>query len=92
MIFTRVYICACIAAIIVCLYMLVRTKVAYRNQMRVCDAVYLYSVRCLNRGEEPKVFFDDMEPFEDTMYRLFDFGCGRILPKEKFLLIKPFLK
>ena len=38
------------------------------------------------------VDYDDMEEFDKTEKRVFDWGCKNILPKEKFELIKPFLE
>ena len=92
MIITYVFLAAFMAGIIVSSYMLVRVRVAYRNQMRVCDAIYMYNLRCIRRGVVSEVYFDDMEDYSETVYRLFDFGCERILPPEKYLIIKPFLE
>lgn len=34
----------------------------------------------------------DMETYDSTLWRLWDWGYTRILPKEKFELVKPYIR
>ena len=38
------------------------------------------------------IWHTDVESFGKTLWRLWDWGYTRILPKEKFELIKPYIK
>ncbi len=38
------------------------------------------------------VDFDDMESYNDTLIRFWDWGYARILPKDKYELIKPYIE
>ena len=41
--------------------------------------------------DDKNVSYDDMESDNKTLLRLWDWGYTRILPPEKFELIKPFI-
>jgi hypothetical protein len=53
-----------------------------------------YNIDRINRGLgiDWDLYFNDIEPFERTVFRLWDWGYKRILPKDKFEIIKPYLK
>lgn len=38
------------------------------------------------------VDYDDMENYVVTLWRLWDWGYTRILPKDKFEIIKPYIE
>lgn len=91
--FISIVLCVlCGIGLITCLFMLIRVEVTGANQMKILDAIYDYSIDKIHKAEDPLVDFDDMESFDSTYYRLWDFGCKRILPKEKYELIKEYIK
>jgi hypothetical protein len=53
----------------------------------------MYRRDMIARGEfvNFKVNYDDMESYDETLFRLFDFGYKNILPKEKYDIIKPYI-
>lgn len=65
---------------------------AYRNRMKILDAVHDYGSECIWMHKPILADFDDMEPFERTLLRFWDWGYTRILPTEKFEIIKPYIK
>ena len=73
------------------LYMLIRTEVVFRNQVAVCNAVHEYHKSRFEQGDyDFERLWDHVEEFDHTLWRLWDWGCTRILPPDKFELIKPF--
>ena len=64
-----------------------------RNRRRVYDAICLYQDASRSQGIfKVKVKCSDMEPVEETVKRWWDWGRKRILPADKFEIIKPYLK
>lgn len=67
--------------------MIAKINVAHRQRIRIINAIYSYQLET--------VFYDvsyrDMEPFDKTCKRFWDWGYTRILPKEKFEIIKPYI-
>ena len=85
-----------IAAYLLFLFYLIRIEVAYRNQNIILDAIYAYTMDELskNRIAYPSAseICNHMEEYDSTINRWWDFGYTRILPKEYFELVKPFIK
>jgi hypothetical protein len=65
--------------------------VASDNQSKILDAIDYYTSDTLDfqTGIE---LLDAMEDYDDTLFRLWDWGYKRILPKQYFELIKPYIK
>jgi hypothetical protein len=62
--------------------------------MILSDAIHMYHRDMIIQGEfvNFKVDYDDMESYDETLFRLFDFGYENILPKEKYEIIRPYIK
>ena len=74
---------------------LIKCAFTHRNQMIILDAIYDYQMYQLDNGRLDHiddVTFDDMEEWDTTQKRFWDWGYTRILPPEKFELIKPFIR
>ena len=69
----------------------VKNLVTLMNHDRINNAIHLYEMQCLYKTKEPLVSYEDMESYESTLFRLWDWGYKRILPPEKFEIIKPFI-
>lgn len=78
--------------IILCIFMVTRNSVTVNNRCKIDDAIYAYRCECRNKKVEPKVTYSDKEEYYNTLRRIYDFGCARILPKDKFEIIKPYIK
>ena len=86
----------CICAIIFCLiriavdiFLLIKNNNTYNNRHIIIEAIYRY---CGEKNIDCKLFFMSMEDYDDTVYRFWDWGYTRILPPEKFELVKPYIK
>lgn len=89
----------------ICVLVLALLKVnnAYKNRMRICTAIYHYNidvaVHVFNAPAsanvddilKQKISYDAMEPFEKTFWRFWDWGYTRIVDKETFEKIKPYI-
>lgn len=65
---------------------------ALNNHLRISDAINKYHADCIRKGIELSVDYDDEEDYDRTLWRLWDWGYTRILPKDKFEIIKPYIK
>lgn len=92
--FGRLLMAAVIVFWIFLIFLLFRTNVVYKNHMIINDAIFNYQMNKLHSTEDilhPDINYEDMESFEATLFRLWDFGYKNILPPEKFEKIEPFI-
>lgn len=61
--------------------MLVKNEITCKQRLKIVNAICRY-------GDKDVVSYDDMESYDDTLWRLWDRGYTRILPKEKYALIR----
>ena len=73
--------------------LLVKNTFTYISHRLIGDAIYRYNVYLIRKTKDyhELVFFCEMESYEKTLFRLWDWGYTRILPPEKFELIKPYI-
>ncbi len=86
----------CVVALVGCIIFGIKNEVTFKNDMIICNAIYAYLSHLIEEGqydpENRPVTFEDMEDYDTTLYRIWDWGYTRILPPEKFELIKPYIK
>lgn len=70
----------------------IRNNITYNNHLKILNAIYLYNISSIGEKNKVSVTYEDMEPYDTTYNRIWDLGCTRILPPEKFEVIKPFIK
>lgn len=92
--FEAIFTAVSVILMIIIIYLTIKTRNAYKNQKKIMDAIYLYGVDTMKKygRNHFQVSFDDMESYNDTLYRFWDWGYTRILPKEKFEIIKPYIQ
>ena len=75
---------------------LVKNEVTYRNRIIILEAIQRYHAHLFKEGlfeqADLMVTHMDMECYDDTLKRFWDWGYTRILPPEKFELIKPYIE
>ena len=79
------------AVLLVFVLFLAKAVVTGCNHMTLCDAIYEYHMDCIRDGKEYQVEYDDKEDFFATLWRLWDWSDKRILPEEKYRIVKPYL-
>ena len=73
--------------------MLVKNENAYKNRAIIIEAIYEYkTTMIISNKSEDKINYADMESYDDTLYRWWDWGYENILPSDKFEIIKPYIK
>lgn len=70
---------------------LVKNETTCTNQLIITTAIGSYRLNCILNDQRPDVNYDDMESYTKTLWRLWDWGCKRILPKEKYEIIKDYI-
>lgn len=70
----------------------IKNQITLKHRLRINDAIYAYRIDCRCNGQQPCVHYGDQESYEKTVLRLWDWGYTRILPPEKYEIIKPYLQ
>lgn len=75
--------------------LLVKNDRTFIMRMKIGDAVLAYQLDMIDHHDIPSanlISVWESEPYKKTLWRLWDWGYTRILPPEKFELIKPYIK
>lgn len=74
---------------------ILKNENACKNRCIIVDAIFEHHIYALNSFDMLRHFevdYNDAEPYDKTLFRLYDWGYTRILPKEKYEIIKPYIK
>lgn len=74
------------------LAMLIRIVIMAYKYILIQDAIYKYRMYCIKHWEKANVDFGDMVRFKDAFLNLAKWRYTDILPKEKFEIIKQYMK
>lgn len=74
-----------------CFVMLVKNDITFRNHNIITDAIFKYKMYCIDNFITPEVDWSDMKDYNKTFWCLLDWGYTKILPADKFEIIKPFI-
>lgn len=86
---------ALVIAVILTIIIGFKNDVTYKNHKIITDAIYNYRVDMIISGKYEQrdlVDYQDMETYNKTLFRLWDWGYKKILPKDKFELVKPYIE
>lgn len=75
--------------------LLFKNENTYKNRGIINQAIHTFLMEKIKNHtckNEDFTLWDAVEPYEATMWRLWDWGYTRILPKEDFELIKPYIQ
>ena len=81
----------CLLVFCVSIYFTVKNEVTYKHHDKLDKAIYKYKMECICNRTKFVVDHDDMEDYNRTLYRFWDWRYTRILPKEKFEIIKSYI-
>ena len=85
----------CVIASILFAFVMIRNINTFRCHNKIDTAIYEYKLVCIrnhNWGALHFVEYKDEEHYIKTFWRLWDWGYTRILPIDKFEIIKPYIK
>lgn len=91
MIFAYILLGLSCIGIVFCVVMLFKNINTYNNRKTIIEGICSYLIDCIDNDLNSQVCYDDMEDYEKTLWRLWDWSYKRILPKEKFEIIKPYI-
>ena len=69
-----------------------KIKNTKKQRDKIHKAIFKYQMRYVANEATVTVFFDEMETYEETLFRFWDWSCKRILPPDKFKIIQPFIE
>lgn len=78
--------------LIIGLYFVFKNSNTYKKRVNIRNAISEYNRAHLDDNLFSYKYFDMLEPYDKTLWRLYDWGYTRILPKEIFDKIKEFIK
>ena len=85
----------CIFLLILCLIGIIKNIVTYNRHEKIRNAIYRYKIDCIRNhryGDLHSIEYINMESYGKTFFRLWDWGYTRILPRDKFEIIKPYMR
>lgn len=91
-------IAASIAGIVAIGFAILKNNATLKARKIIIKAIYKYQTDRLENEHLcgtpviDEVDYCDMESYEKTLNRFYDWGYTRILPKDKFEIIKPFIE
>ena len=71
---------------------MIRLNNTYKRYMAIIAAILEYQKDCSRKGIEDHVSTSDMKSYYKAFIRIWDWGYTNILSKEKFELIKSYIK
>ena len=78
--------------VLILIGMLIRIVVMAHKSFALLDAIYEYHMHCIKNWEKPDVGYNDMVRFNKMVFNLHIWRYTDILPKEKFEIIKTYMK
>ena len=71
---------------------IIKNEVTYRDHTKIANAIARYRLSRIKMGWVCLVDFDDMESYDDTLTRWWDWGYTRILPPHLYAIIEPYIR
>lgn len=91
----KIILVICIVALLFCVIAIVKNMNTFYCHNEIGKAIYKYKIACIkgcNWDALHLVEYIDMEDYDKTFLRFWDWGYTRILPQDKFEIIKPHIK
>lgn len=86
----RLLISFCIAQLIISLYLFAKSVNTGHQRMKIMNALFVYNVENLH-SDEGSLLFTEMEPYISTLLRWWDWGCKRIVSRDVYSRIEPYI-
>lgn len=85
--------CINIITIIVAWFIVIKNIITRRNFDIISNAIHTYNTDVIwKKIDGERMSYDDMAGYCKTLFRFWDFGYKNILPKDKYELIKKYIK
>lgn len=80
-----------VTSVIFNVFIVVKSFNTLNNHSKILSAIDAYTTE-IKDYENGLLLIDNMESFNQTLFRFWDWGYTRILPKEDYEWIKPYIK
>lgn len=80
-----------IVAMLASIVGLIKNEITYKNHMIITEAILVYNIDMIKNDSDSRINFEEAEDYATTFWRLWDWGYTRILPRDKFELVKPYI-
>lgn len=91
MIIVKIVLVVCLIAIVGIAILLVKNDLTLKHRLRIIAAIRDYQISCVYNKVDALVDFSDVEDYYKTLLRVWDWSMKRILPKDKYEIIKPYI-
>lgn len=82
----------CVLMFMFCVMMLVKCFNTHKNRKIISNAILAYQLAMIDSDDDDlEVFYSDMEDFDASLGRFWDWGYKNMLPPDKFKVIEPFI-
>lgn len=85
----------CVIILIMCVIFTIKNENTYRTHIIINEAIFARKMYCIRNADFEhvnEVDYKHAESYGRTLLRFWDWGYKRILPPDKFEIIKPFIK
>ena len=86
-----IYSTLAVLGILFSVVMLIKNYVTYKNRSIIEIAIFQYRIDMIDNNKAAEVDYDDMESYDKTLWRIYDWGLTNILPVDKIKIIKPYI-
>lgn len=91
MIVVKIILVFCFICLIALAIMFIKNDITFKHHMRILNAICAYRMDCISNKVDALVDFSDVEDYDKTLLRVWDWSMKRILPKDKYEIIKPYI-
>ena len=82
-----------ISVITFLMFLLARNNLTYKNRIKISNAIYKYNIDMIAQNKYDNILnYGCLESYDETLHRLWDFGCENIVPKDVYELIKDYIE
>lgn len=100
---TNIFITIALVGIVAGIFLVFKNNNTYKNHIIIVKAIGEHNrhlirtdfdkfIKLENDSPTGRVLWDDIESYSKTFFRWWDWGYTRILPPDKFEMVKPFIK
>lgn len=82
----------CMLMLLSSIFFLIKNENAFKNRSIILNAIHDYNSKCLDDSRYDDMVDYNMESYDSTVYRIFDWGYENIVSKEVMKKIRPFVK
>lgn len=88
---TVITVCSILILLVANFIYVLKNNNTLNKRLIIANAIYDYQCDMTYKNSKILVSYSDMESYEETQNRIFDWGYKNILPPDKYELIEPYI-